>query len=337
MYEDLNVQLISLKGSYNEIGLNQGKVIPMDPKFQILKSLNENVDAVSAQSNLEKHFPGLLEEIRGLADGLNIDDKEAIQMFSGYDMMIPPMGCTSFSDGKHYVRNYDFGPLLYDGRLVFVKPNNGYASIGFSQQITGRLDGMNEAGLVVGLHLVNENHKGKGFIAATIVRMLLDQCKNVEEAADFIQKIPHSYCYNYSLLDRYGNTRIIEATPDKQIIRGGTSLNCTNHFETESIKEKNRPYIEGSLHRKNLIEQLPTNLTSEEAFKTFNEESSPLFFKNYEQFYGTLHTVVYIPESLEVIVGIGGNAAPKKFSISKLLKGEEDLKGELVGKIQVGH
>ncbi|MFJ3389985.1 MULTISPECIES: carcinine hydrolase/isopenicillin-N N-acyltransferase family protein [unclassified Lysinibacillus] len=60
------------------------------------------------------------------------------------------------------MRDYDFRPTLYDGRLVFSHPINGYASVGFSQQIIGRLDGMNECGLVVGLHFVNNEYRGGG-------------------------------------------------------------------------------------------------------------------------------------------------------------------------------
>ena len=60
---------------------------------------------------------------------------------------------------------------------------------------------MNEKGLVVGLHFVNSEHRGEGFIATTVVRMLLEQCANVGEATKLITTIPHGYCFNYSMTD----------------------------------------------------------------------------------------------------------------------------------------
>src|SRR5690625_5594722 len=93
----------------------------------------------------------------------------------GYNATFPVIGCTTFANDSFYVRNYDLSPELYDGRFVFSHSKESYASVGFSEHIIGRLDGMNEKGLVVGLHLVNQFVREKGLMATTIVRMILDQ------------------------------------------------------------------------------------------------------------------------------------------------------------------
>ena len=63
------------------------------------------------------------------------------------------------------------------------------------------------------------------------------------------------------------------------------------------------------------------NLDPMAAYRLFNDEESPLFFNHYEEFFGTLHTVVYCPKDLSVIIGIGGNCTPYVFSFYDWLEG----------------
>src|SRR5699024_9863565 len=150
-------------GSYYQMGMIQGKKWEQDDEtFSFVQSMTKDSDARTARRGLEKVAPFLLEELQGLADGLGMSRDTIIRMYSGYDVSFPSMGCTVFANNNFYVRNYDFSPVLYDARFVFSRPNNGYASAGFSEQVVGRLDGMNEKGLVVGLHLVNEKQCQSG-------------------------------------------------------------------------------------------------------------------------------------------------------------------------------
>ncbi|MBS3679062.1 acyl-CoA--6-aminopenicillanic acid acyltransferase [Ornithinibacillus massiliensis] len=334
MRKKLFVHVVELEGTNYEIGRLQAEHIEFGHRFDELQATSSKTDAEEIYTLLKRDFSSFLEELQGLAAGLELDFYTILRMYSGYNLSLPSMGCTAFSQGSYYVRNYDFTPELYDGRLVFHKPEKGYASIGFSQQMVGRLDGMNEHGLVVGLHLVNERHTGIGFIATTIVRLVLEHCKNVIEAADFITKLPHGYCYNYSLTDRSGKNCLIEATPNEQLVQYPSDLMCTNHFNTEQLTGKNRSYIASSVHRQHILQGFKAEpLSPEEAFRRFNNEDSPLFYKDYHHFFGTLHTVVYMPEKLEVIVGIGGNAKPTRFSLAKWLSGRLNVGKTLLGEI----
>jgi predicted choloylglycine hydrolase len=123
--EELVIQVIELKGSYYQIGFEQGRQL----KDKILANVND-LDRVSnkkfqflkAKKFLEKFSPNLLKELRGLAKGLNIPLNVAIERYSGYDVLFPEMGCTTLVQDSYYVRNYDFSPTIYDARLVFVRP-----------------------------------------------------------------------------------------------------------------------------------------------------------------------------------------------------------------------
>lgn len=70
------------------------------------------------------------------------------------------------------------------------------------------------------------------------------------------------------------------------------------------------------------------------AYRIFNNEESPLFFKDYSEYFGTLHTVVYIPKDLSVIVGIGGNCEPYSLSLYEWLKKDSDFPEVIEGSIE---
>lgn len=335
--EELIVRVVDLVGSYYELGLKQSEEIKSSQfleQMDLLKELSTNSNSTKAQEILKAISTNLLEELRGLAEGLDIELDTIIRLYSGYDVSFPTMGCTAYVNDGYYVRNYDFSPELYDARLVFSNPIDGYASVGFSQQVIGRLDGMNERGLVVGLHFVNNHDKEEGFIATTIVRMLLDQCGCIKEAIDLISIIPHGFCYNYSITDQSGRGVVVEASPQKQFVNFGNPLICTNHFESEALREKNRKEIQGSVKRKEYINSLLTKkLSPISVYRHFNDGNSPLFFKYYKEYFGTLHTVVYSPKDLSLIIGVGENSEPMMLSLRGYLDGTLSLPKVIKGRI----
>ncbi|MGE7946210.1 C45 family autoproteolytic acyltransferase/hydolase [Lysinibacillus sp. NPDC093688] len=324
-YEELVVRIVELRGNYYQFGLEQGRELrslPILEQFEQLGKLNLNSNVQKAKEILKTVSPNLFQELIGLAAGLDMDIDHTIKLFSGYDVAFPQMGCTTLVNDGYYVRNYDFSPEMYDSRLVWTNPTDGYASVGFSQQIIGRLDGMNEKGLIVGLHFVNNEYREEGFIATTIVRMLLEQCANIEEALNLITNIPHGYCYNYSITDQSGTSVIVEASPQQQVINFTNPLICTNHFQSEILREKNRIGVQGSIKRKDYVSSLLSeSLSPMSTYHRFNDESSPLFFKHYKEYFGTLHTVVYSPKDLSIIIGVGGNCKPKMFSLKDYKEG----------------
>ncbi|WP_404349625.1 C45 family peptidase [Sutcliffiella horikoshii] len=337
---ELIVRVVELKGSYKQMGYEQGVELKSQPLFEHQmdqqRGLTVHSNSLKAKELVKSLCPNFFQELQGLAEGLDMDLEATIKQFSGYDLTFPSMGCTTMVKKGFYVRNYDFSPELYDGRFVITNPNDGYATVGFSQQIVGRLDGMNEKGLVVGLHFVNDQYRGPGFIATTIVRMVLEQCADTEEAIAFITNLPHGYCYNFSITDQSGKSAIIEASPDKQMIHYTDMLMCTNHFESEPLRAKNRAEVLSSIKRKEYLYSMQDHeQTPFAAYQLFNDENSPLFFQYYKEYFGTLHTVVYSPKELKVLVGVGGDFPPLEFSLREYLQGKSSLPDKLIGKIKM--
>src|SRR5699024_10975766 len=89
------------------------------------------------------------------------------------------------------------------------------------------------------------------------VRMMLDSCSTTEEAIAMLKEIPHAACYNFSLGDKKGDIAVVEASPDQVVVRRGLSvLSCVNHFQDDTIKDKNRPSITHSVKRSNYLSEL---------------------------------------------------------------------------------
>src|SRR4051812_20117851 len=95
--------------------------------------------------------PNIWEELHGLADGLKIPLERAAVQYSNARLSFPKRGCSSVMTNAFYGRNYDYSPRRYDPTLVAVQPKGVHASLAFSDRFTGRVDGMNEHGLCVGL------------------------------------------------------------------------------------------------------------------------------------------------------------------------------------------
>ncbi|QDP41886.1 C45 family autoproteolytic acyltransferase/hydolase [Radiobacillus deserti] len=317
MNKEIVVPVVKLIGSYEEMGYAQANPSQWGlfaGQFDWYQRNAPPCDASEVKRQLMKHAPFLLQEITELANALEISMNLALQIFSGYNVSFPEMGCTAFMQNSIYGRNYDFSPDIYDGRLVIAKPEKGFASIGFSQHLTGRLDGMNEKGLVVGLHYVNNTPKGDGFSATAIVRMVLEQCADLEQAVQFLKHVPHRFCYNFSILDQHGHASVVEATPSGISVRAGNNLACTNHFLSKELKGSNRKNTERSQKRLDVLNKV-NDLDSGEVYTLLNHHDSPLFFREYDRYFGTLHTVVYNPKELTALVGIGEDAIPTAIDI----------------------
>jgi predicted choloylglycine hydrolase len=265
--------------------------------------------------------PNIWEELYGLADGLKIPLERAVAEYSNARLRYPPRGCSAVMSGGLYGRNYDYDVGHYDRILVAIQPRGVNASIGFSDRFTGRLDGMNEHGLCVGLHQVNNGAWQPGLACILIVRMVLDQCATTRDAIALLRRIPHGGGYNYSLMDGGGTAAVVEAAPAAVAVREGEQLGCSNHFLSPALQAYNRRNPGSWRHLPPLEDFARQQLPADRLFKALNNSLSPVFDHRYSSGSGTLHTIVCTPAARRMQIGVGGDAEASDIDFGRWLAG----------------
>ncbi|WP_061810060.1 C45 family autoproteolytic acyltransferase/hydolase [Rossellomorea vietnamensis] len=335
---DFKLQVFQMRGNSYDIGVETGEKMRDTSILHMLGSITkQEIDLPEMKSIYTSFSPHLMEELEGLAEGFGISSLKAAALCSGYDVpKTEAMGCSSLLSKECYVRNYDFSPDLYDGVFSMVQPKQAFASAGYNLQVLGRHDGVNEHGLVAGLHFVSHDGYRKGVSPWAAIRMVLDTCSSLEDAVALLQEIPHSACYNFSIGDRNGKMAEVEASPEKVTVRYGESfLSCVNHFQDEQMNSKNRPFIEGSLERnEHLLRLNEEQLSHRQLFHHFKDIDSPIFFSDYENLFGTLHTFSYSYHDSRILTTIAGSKEALDVNFHDWVTGGDILRKKLSGYIE---
>ncbi|MFB9860440.1 C45 family autoproteolytic acyltransferase/hydrolase [Salinicoccus siamensis] len=330
--------VIQYRGSHYDFGYYQGiqlrdsLILPnREKQWGPKKDRHFLINSEKFISIISQFSPAILDEIYGLADALGMEMEEAFRLFGGYYLEYVRSGCSIFTDSDFMVRNYDSHPRGYEGRYVFYAPtDHGYATIGPSMQITGRIDGMNEKGLVMGYNFTHSKNSDDGFLCNMIGRLVLETCANVDEAVALLKEIPHRQSFSYVALDPDGISYVIEASPRKVVAR--RSNVCTNHFHL--LEEENRYRQEETRQREQTVqEQQQYSTNPYEAFKVMNNPEHGVFSDKYDASAGTIHTSVYFPKASKAWFVIGPDKKPVIFDFKKWLEGTDvnvkQIKGTL--------
>ena len=217
--KQIHSDIIQFRGSHFDFGLYQGELLKDSlsvenrdrqwlvrrPRFQI---------DVQETEQIFKHFSPLIwEELLGLQAALKWPMEKVLQEFGGYRTEYVKSGCSIVTGNDFLVRNYDYHPKTYEGRYAFFQPTDGgLASVGPTQRVTGRMDGMNEKGLAIGYNFMNRKKPGDGFICCMIGRLLLNECANTDDAIQLLKEIPHRHSFTYLVFDASGASFAIETT-----------------------------------------------------------------------------------------------------------------------------
>ncbi|PAV28877.1 acyl-CoA--6-aminopenicillanic acid acyltransferase [Virgibacillus profundi] len=329
--------IIQFRGNHYDFGYMQGELLRNSPILPARKKQWDKqwrhflFEKNEVQQAFSRFAPAIWEELHGLADALSMDMEDAIREFGGYYYEYGRSGCSIFSDSDYMVRNYDNEPISYEGRYLLYEPtDSGYAVIGPSMQITGRTDGMNEKGLVMGYNFINRKKSDDGFVCNMIGRIILENCANVDKAISLLKEIPHRHSFNYALLDQTGASIVVEASPRSVTFHKANI--CTNHFE--QLTDENRYRMDDSIQRQQKMEKQQGNITDPyKAFRMLNDTDKGIFSKKYGAWAGTLHTAVYLPKEMKTWIALGGDRWPLILDFQKWLNGNKlsvkRIKGEL--------
>jgi len=138
-------------------------------------------------------------------------------------------------DGPVIGRNFDLDSRVKVRHLIRTEPDGYLPHTGmYDGLVSGRTDGLNEAGLFASLHTVRSRppeRRKPGLFCVHLVRMVLDTCKTAREAAERLLSVPHIAPFNYFLADG-DEMLVVEAHPLRARVRHPEDgvLACTNHF-----------------------------------------------------------------------------------------------------------
>lgn len=201
-------------------------------------------------SILQQHWPWLLEEMTGVAEGADVDYHE-VQLLNlrawQYDYYGAPPGtqCSSLAirlnDGTMACAGALDDPIQYYCGPVHIKPDEGYGFISFP--ITGTSwgnRGMNERGLSIGISsqlLPGLRRLDMAMNQDLAKRVILQTCATIDEVRKFCQK--HPFTMNLVCVDAENNVFCAHQTAagmiELPVEEGGCAL--TNHVIDDDIKE----------------------------------------------------------------------------------------------------
>ncbi|NLL77239.1 MAG: linear amide C-N hydrolase [Clostridiales bacterium] len=309
-----------IKGSNYEIGFRLGKMISGNPS--LIGRLVAETRVISPEGEnkiimmFDRYCQGLNEEIQGFSDALNIEKSKII--FYRLTYLAPACSqiviLPGLSKNNHTLlaRNYDYRETMDDFCLCKTTVSGKYAHIGTNVMQFGRGEGINECGLAVSQSScgkpVNNYMGGKkpqimGLQFWVVVRTLLENCSNVEEAIQFIDTMPIACNINLILADKSGKAALVEIIDGEKgvdLIHEKSDKKClmaTNHAHIDTMKKLDPYAIKNSIIRYECMEKwiASNRQVNEDNLKELLLTPYPngLMLKYYDDFFGTIKSLIF--------------------------------------------
>lgn len=292
---------------------------------------------------LDDYCPGINEEIKGFSDTVGVGAKQAIF----YAMTYLERGCSLMAalpcktENGHTImaRNYDFHDEIEEMCFTYTDIKGKYRYIGSTMHLFGRGDGMNEHGLAAcqagnGLPVGNFEGAQKagvtGFQLWIVLRSILENCKNVEEAIKWAMSAPIGFNINLMLADNNDKIALLQCIDGHkayEILDSNskkTYLTSTNHTLFEEIKPYEKTVIKNSVIRNNnmvkLFEADKPILKNEIKELLSTAYPDGLCCHYYKEFFGTLRSMVFdvTDKTIEMTFGSPQTNQWQTFSVSEL-------------------
>ncbi|MEK4058536.1 MULTISPECIES: C45 family autoproteolytic acyltransferase/hydolase [Paenibacillus] len=316
-------QHIVTEGTHYEVGRALGAFYKHDTAFMSFMSSPfmgspplHPAAADKAMNMFEKYCPGVNQEIKGFADETGIRE-EAVVFYFSYFQSAGHCSQAALRTGPtdksrtYHMRTYDFGwedapynQLLLSTTRVTGKP----AHIGFSLQLFGRYDGMNDEGLSVTTTSgrIRPEMTGEGFVFPGVVRALLDGCTTTKEAVTLLRSMPISDYRNFLVSDRHGSMALIEAAGahkeievyDASAVSLPQLIVSTNHYTLPAMQQHNLQLMHNSQARQEAMYSTLWNTGTDynplDAMKQLAGQHLPegVCCHHYDEGFGTLWSIV---------------------------------------------
>lgn len=309
------VDYYEVKGSHYEIGkqlaqkeATKGFYVPAPSNFTQEK-LEEALELY------DKYCPGLREELEGYAEASGMEIRDIGYTWMTY--LVPR--CSGLivlgekmADGHtRLARNYEFSLGQEELAVCRVVPKGQYAHVGGTSAIFGRCEGINECGLAVSMSSCGfpvSNIPGmrapalKGLQFWAVLRSLLENCKDVEEALKSVLEMPIAYNINLYLADASGKAALFETMDGKSAYEEigpetpKKHLSGTNHIAIPSFQKEEPVAMQNSIVRYNQLEKFAQShaVLNEADIRSFFLKKYPegMSAYYYEDYFGTIKSVV---------------------------------------------
>ncbi|MEK4425746.1 C45 family peptidase [Solibacillus sp. FSL K6-1523] len=186
----------------------------------------------------------IVKEIQGFADGCHASFEEVSSFLLSIGVFEPAGQCSIFAafNGSEVIigRNYDMLfslKKITESSLVCFDGKNKY--LGHSDCFIGKVDGINEHGLFVGITAVPHEGIKPGLNFYFACKHILENCSSVEEGIKVLESFSSSVANNYLLADSSGTMAVVEVTPNGCQVRlpKNNYIHCTNHHIGKSVSE----------------------------------------------------------------------------------------------------
>lgn len=197
-----------------------------------------------------KHFPEIVEEINGIADGQNCDVNSLYAILFSMYCIMPCTNCSCFAaktpEGKTiFGRNSDFLTCIEKLYLntIYRFKNQSYSFNGNTTAFVQMEDGINQHGLAVGLTAVAPGHIQAGINAGMLLRLFLEKCQDTTQVLEMLESLPVATSQTFIIADAQNRAVLIELSPKAmevvELNHQNTFICSTNMFNTNKMQPYN--------------------------------------------------------------------------------------------------
>jgi predicted choloylglycine hydrolase len=310
----VTVGYFELKGTHYEIGHQLGELLGKKRMILNKRVVFTEKELASVLNLFRLYCSGLCEEMQGYADAVGVKIERMLYPFMTYlkprcsQMVLLPQ--LTWNGHTILARSYEFTPRLEDFHLFQTEVKGKYTHIGGSVAEFGRSEGVNECGLGVSMTSCGfpVSNLKKMYAPAiyglqfwAVVRTILENCKDVMEAVEYVKNVPMAYNINLLLADNGGQAALVETLDGKFAMSkiGDHSekkyLHSTNHAHIEEFITFEPLAMHNSRVRYERIQQFLEikKKRNEEEVKQFllTEYPNGLNCHFYQQAFGTIKSV----------------------------------------------
>lgn len=299
------------------------------------------------QELFDQYCPGLNEELHGFAKTTGVEKEQLVYytmtyLNPGYSLlaMLPKI-----TNNKHVMmaRNYEFSHKLEDFSFCKTKVKGRYTHMGGNVAFFGRSEGINEHGLAIaqtsrGLPVGNTFPMRKPAVVGlqfwAVIRSLLENCKNAEEAMQSLKDMSIAYNITLILADKEGHSALFKTLDGNKAFRKIDEttqqqyLHSTNHAHIPEIINLEPVAMKHSVCRYQYIENFMKQSTQihTDDLKTLLLSNYPegLYCNWYDDYFGTIKSMIFDVTLGTVEICWGGlqKNSWKKYSLANGIEAE---------------